>query len=564
MPAKKGKPADDRCGIYCRQSDPGQSTLPDQEKWGRRVAETNAWPIAVVALDDGLSGDDLTRPGLAKIEAAWEANFKAGCPIGRLLVPKTDRLSRSDSLDAFELLARLRRWGLRYVVTTDRTIDLHNRLDRTLYALEQDHSNNPFLATMAERSLNGSYAVVQEGFWVGRIPLGYKLVKKPGEHGAGKRRRSGRLVIDPETGPLVLELFERYAAGESTVDLARWLTAQIGPRQKALAWSAESVRDVLMNDVYIGVRGFGRRSQGKHVRLGPGGAVPQEPGRGEDNLEAAFIARDESLVIVSENLFRRVQARLATGRGRGYHKATQPLPLSGLGKCACCGGPLHARLMATKSRRRDGKPIARHLVCGTRARFGRDACPNGSAGCRHDDILAAIFELLADTLLKDGAAERLTRLAEERADEAERQVRTCREALLRRVADLDGKLVRAQRRLAEVDPDMLEDCQAGIRQMRQERAEAEAEVQRLDAQQTQAAEIDPGRFRAFWETCRRAYDLFRATTEHPPSLRPLLAELIEGFTVHWGRDKRGRVTPARVDVELPRWLTALASNGLPA
>src|SRR5262249_14190661 len=151
-------------------------------------------------------------------------------PVTRLIVQKTDRLSRSDTLDAFEMLARLRRVGLRYVVTTQRTIDLNNRLDRTLYALEQEHTNNPFLATMAEMPLGGMAAIAQAGFWVGRIPLGYRVEKKPGEHGAGKRRRSGRLVIDPETAPIVRELFERYAGGESTTDLARWLTSRVKPR----------------------------------------------------------------------------------------------------------------------------------------------------------------------------------------------------------------------------------------------------------------------------------------------------------------------------------------------
>jgi len=82
----------------------------------------------------------------------------------------------------------------------------------------------------------------------------------------------------------------------------------------------------------------------------------------------------------------------------------------------------------------------------------------------------------------------------------------------------------------------------------------------VDRQAT-AKEVDPARFRAFWETCKKAHALFRQGTDYPPSLRLLLAELIEGFTVFWGKNRRGQASPQRVDVELPAWLTALASSG---
>src|SRR5262249_48603850 len=148
-------------------------------------AEGEGWPVAAVVVDEGLSGDDLTRPGLVELEEVFASNYSAGRPATRLLVHKTNRLSRSDTLDAFAVLARLRQYGLRYVVTAQRTIDLKNRLDRTLYALEQDHANNPFLKTMAVDVLNGMAEVSEAGFWVGRTPVGYRLVRKPGDHGAG-------------------------------------------------------------------------------------------------------------------------------------------------------------------------------------------------------------------------------------------------------------------------------------------------------------------------------------------------------------------------------------------
>src|SRR5262245_58516844 len=135
----------ERSAAYGRVSGPGQSSVDDQDRWARWLAEEKGWPLVAVVADDGLSGDDQDRPGLARLEAIFRDHQRAGVPITRLIVWHTDRLSRSDTLDAFEVLARLRRAGLRYVVTHARTIDLQSRLDRTLYALEQDHGNNPFL-----------------------------------------------------------------------------------------------------------------------------------------------------------------------------------------------------------------------------------------------------------------------------------------------------------------------------------------------------------------------------------------------------------------------------------
>jgi DNA invertase Pin-like site-specific DNA recombinase len=429
--------------------------------------------VAAVVVEEGLSGDDRGRPGLPELEETFAAHHAAGCPAVRLLVAHTDRLSRSDALDAFALLARLRDLGLRHVVTPQRPIDLRNRLDRTLYALEQDHANNPFLATMAERALNGMAEVARDGFWVGRTPLGYKLERRPGEHGAGKRRRSGRLVIDEERAPTVLELFERYAGGESATDLAAWLTALVKP-PRATAWSANTVRQLLQSEVYVGTRVFGRRARGKHVRLGANGRpTPKEDGRSEDNFEASLVIRHAVPAIVGEELFARVRARLAGGRRRGYHKAARPLPLSGLGKCGSCGGALHAVYAWAKGRRRR----LAQLLCASRHRYGAAACPDGSTGSSHDGVLGVVFSLLADTLLSDGAPKRLTALAEERAGEAGRRLEASKAALLRRLTDLDATLARSQVRLLDIAEDLREDFEAGLRRVKQQKADALAELE---------------------------------------------------------------------------------------
>jgi hypothetical protein len=397
--------------------------------------------------------------------------------------------------------------------------------------------------------------VARDGFWVGRVPLGYRLARTPGEHGAGKRRRSGRLVIDEERAPIVREAFERYADGESTTALAAWL-GKVARPPRAPAWGAQTVRDLLMNRVYAGTIVFGRRARGKHVRLGADGrSAPQEPDRGEGNLDAALVRHAPGLAIVGEELFERVQARLAAGRRRGYHKAAgvEPLPLSGLGKCGACGGVL---ISWSASR---GK--VRRLSCANRHRYGTAACPDGSTGCSHDLVLRHVMALLADTLLASGAAERLTALAEERVDEARRAHEATRNALLRRLAELDATLDRSRVGILDIPDDLREDFEIGLRRVKQQRADTAAELEKLQQRKATPEGIDPARFRRFWERFREAHALYQGAGEaYSPSLRPLLAELVTGFTLHFSRDRRGRCTPARVEVELPGWLTLLAGS----
>src|SRR5262249_23440714 len=142
-----------------------------------------------------------------------------------------------------------------------------------------------------------------------------------------KRRRSGKLVIDPVTGPVVVELFRRYAEGGSTTDLAVWLTTQVKPRE-AGGWGAQTGRQILPNEVYVGTVVFGKRPQGKHAWRTEGGGVSTD----RDDASAVsgvLVFRKLAPALVDEATFAVCRERLATGRKRGRAKDRLPLPLAG-------------------------------------------------------------------------------------------------------------------------------------------------------------------------------------------------------------------------------------------
>jgi DNA invertase Pin-like site-specific DNA recombinase len=216
--------------LYLRVSDAKQSGASSQLTNTRRLARERGLDVVEEVSDDGRSGDDLTRAGLMQVVATLEREHRKGQAISWVIVDQFDRLSRARSLKTFPLLDRMADLGVRYVATPERTYDLHSELDLTLLQIETGHKNSPFLKAQGRRVLNGMIDAARLGFWTGqKPPLGYKIVYAPGDHGS-RKRRSGRLAIDEETGPIVRELFDRYLAGESTRDLTRWLSSRLGRR----------------------------------------------------------------------------------------------------------------------------------------------------------------------------------------------------------------------------------------------------------------------------------------------------------------------------------------------
>src|SRR5262245_50794998 len=145
----------DRCIIYTRVSDDKQSGASSQLANARRLAGTLGLDVAFEEEDDGESGDDLTRAGLGRVLAHLEKAQRRDQPIRWLVIDKSDRLSRADSLDTAEVLARMRRLGLRKIATPCRTFDLYEGLDRTLLNLESDHKNSPYLKDLGRTVLGG-------------------------------------------------------------------------------------------------------------------------------------------------------------------------------------------------------------------------------------------------------------------------------------------------------------------------------------------------------------------------------------------------------------------------
>ncbi len=127
---------------------------------------------------------------------------------------------------------------------------------------------------------------VENGVHAARAPFGYR------------RNADRRLEPDPDAAPIVRELFERRAAGETWFALCKWLD-EVAPRPKGGAWPQTTLTNMIANETYIGHGEAGSRHE----------------------------------AIIPRALFERAQRDITIGR-----YVANPRLLTGIAKCASCDG----------------------------------------------------------------------------------------------------------------------------------------------------------------------------------------------------------------------------------
>lgn len=535
---------------YCRFSDPSQDSNQQQSEWIRATAKANGLELVAIHSDDGISGDDRTRPGLASLLLDLQRHQQARTPIAVLLTAATDRFSRGDSIDTFGTLRDMRDAGLRHIVTKERSIDLQAHIDQVLFSLEANYQNHAFLRRHAERALTGMLAMAKEGFWLGKAPIGYRISKAKNEHGEKKKRRSGRLVIHDEEASIVLEIFERYLAGDSTTKLAAWLNTlpNFKPKGKAAGWQCSLVRGILTNRTYAGVRVFGKTRRGKYygVDVKQNGAIPQTTPT-VDNIECAFVERGGLPAIISEEMFYDVQMRLREGRRRGYRAGRTIHPLTGLGKCGHCGKPIHCMT------KREGKTMTPVLSCANRSKLGKKFCEDGPAGVTHNLVLAIILKKLEQTFVIDQAAKSMADKAARAFSEASSHVDKQRASITREIAKMEKAIDEAPGKMVYVNPENMQMFQAGIAKVKAELDQLRQRLLLIDQRKNEGY-FDPDQFTQFITMVRQSCEIKAGS--FPPNFNEVMRRLISGFTLFCTKNKRGKAIVESVEIQLPLYLGA--------
>lgn len=282
-----------RAAIYCRVSTQEQLehglSLDFQEQTCRAAALKAGASAVEVFTDGGYTGTKLTRPALTALRSRLP---EFSC----VFVWKLDRLSRSVKGFA-DLMEEFAEAACGFVSVTE-GVDYSGSSGRLMMhmlaavaAFFADLNKERVRAALAHRAA--------QGLTHGKPPLGYK-VTTPG----------GVIAPDPDTAPLLRQLFADYAHGASLVSLAQDLNARGVPTpQGAPYWGYTTIRRLLERRAYLGeVKHNGEWLPGQHEAL------------------------------VSRRTWNTVQARLLANRtipSRSRKDSLAPLLVCGL-----CGGRL--------------------------------------------------------------------------------------------------------------------------------------------------------------------------------------------------------------------------------
>jgi DNA invertase Pin-like site-specific DNA recombinase len=240
---------------YMRKSsgeDPAGS-LARQRGAIHRWAEANGVELAPEVWEPGISGSTHWRDrGLGEAVAAVERGDAAG-----IVVEEQSRLTRGRQLDVAELWEALERAGARLVCTAEGIDTAHGDQElnfglRALLAREQ-------WKQYKRRMDDVKAAKLRDGLPLGPVPFGYR------------RRPDRRVEVDPDTAPVVRELYERRAAGQGGERLAEFMDER-APRPRG-RWSRQAVAFLLQNPMYH----TGRLHYGGVVSEWDSGAIVDAP-----------------------------------------------------------------------------------------------------------------------------------------------------------------------------------------------------------------------------------------------------------------------------------------------
>lgn len=350
--------------LYGRASrDPGKKgrSVGDQLHEGQDLCDTNTWPVVGIFRDVDRSASRHAKKGRDDFDAMIEGIEAGKCRI--VVAWEASRYYRD-----LEVYVRLRNAchaaGV-LLCYNGAVYDLSKREDRKATAMDALQAEDEAEA-IRDRNLRTQRRLAQKGSPSGRPPFGYV-------------RR-----YDPTTGDLldqvpdsrsisVKAMFKRFAAGETSYAIAKWLNGEQGARQESgVEWTQERVTAVLRNPAYIGQRVH----QGKVI-----GKALWDP-------------------IVDEEVFYAVQEILNNPERRTQRDTSVKHLLSHIARCG---------------EHEDGEP---RVICGKRNGKLTYSCLKYDTAIRADAFEAYIEEAVLDWLKSPEAAAAFDKSEEN--DQAER------------------------------------------------------------------------------------------------------------------------------------------------
>lgn len=413
-----------RAALYARLSveDNGRDSdsVESQLLLLRSFAAQRPWLTAAAEYtDNGFTGTDFHRPGF---QAMMDA-VRAG-EINCILVKDLSRLGR-DYIESGEYIEKIFPfYKLRFISVND-SFDTETASESgQLSASLANVINDCYARDISRKVTSALKTKMERGDYIGHYaPHGYR--KDPAN--------KNRLLPDPETAPVIRQIFEWRAEGMSYMGINRRLNEAGIPspgryrlehgirtnnNQKArpLLWNKHVVSDILRNPVYIGELVQRRESQCLYSGTPYHHCSPAEQ----------IVAHDCHEALVTRALFDAVQERgrleaaAVDARYGRYDSLPKAKNLYGdKFRCAGCG----AVIKLCRSISRDGKKAYFTYKCPTFAEHGALGCTKRRIG--RDALDEAVFTLIKQQMAlfidAQGDLERLGAVKQAQTPRAEKQ-----------------------------------------------------------------------------------------------------------------------------------------------
>lgn len=347
--AQSGKSAERvyRCALYARISVENEKkreadTIGNQLQLLRDyVSEHSDLIIYDIYSDDDISGVDFVRPEFSRM-----MNDLRDGKIDCIIVKDLSRLGRNylESGEYIEMVFPF--FQCRFIAITDRFDTKFNQADFSVQL--KNLANEMYAKDISKKICSVKRNAQEQGkFTSGRAPYGYQIDPEDKQH----------LIVDEETAPIVRQLFELLASGNTLHGIATMMNERgvsspgrvlydrgisTTDKFKNSRWYMQTIRRILTDEIYLGWMVSGRY-RSTYQTTGQKGTqkLPREEW---------IITKGTHAPIVSEDLFNQVQeyfvkTKESFGQASLYNSKNKKRSLftSHL-RCGECGKGMYLRL----------------------------------------------------------------------------------------------------------------------------------------------------------------------------------------------------------------------------
>lgn len=339
-------------------------------------------------IDNGYTGTDFLRPEFNRMMEAVQAEM-----VDCIIVKDLSRLGRNyiETSQFIEKICPF--YNLRFIAVNDNYDTATVTSEGQLSANLQNIFNDYYAKDISRKVTSALQAKMERGDYIGNYaPHGYR--KDP--------ENKNHLLIDPETAPVIRQIFEWRAEGVSYMGinkrlneagvpspgqykLSKGIETNNNKKSRTVLWNKHMVTEILKNNVYIGHLAQKKGSQCLY------GGIPYHI-TSEDEW---IVVKNTHEPIISEELFEKVQqvnnAALERHKSNAGKYDHLPKAQNIYGKkftCAGCGAIM--KLQRSFNTKRD--KVYFTFKCPTYAEHGSRGCSD--IKMRKADLDEAVFKFI--------------------------------------------------------------------------------------------------------------------------------------------------------------------------